>query len=49
MNDLSYGCLAVLMADAIEDQVAPFLQSRETATAPSAAAPAAPRADAPRR
>lgn len=45
MNDLSYGCLAVLMADAIEDQVAPFLRGRETATAPSAAAPgvAAPR------
>lgn len=36
MNDLSYGCLAILMADAIEDQVAPFLHGRETATAPSA-------------
>ncbi|HEY7609158.1 MAG TPA: GDSL-type esterase/lipase family protein [Alphaproteobacteria bacterium] len=44
MNDLSYGCLAVLMADAIEDQVAPFLQGRATATAP-----AAPRDLAPRR
>lgn len=39
MNDLSYGCLAVLMADAIEDQVAPFLPGRVTATAPGAAAP----------
>jgi lysophospholipase L1-like esterase len=36
MNDLSYGCLAVLMADAIEDQVSPFLQGRATATAPTA-------------
>jgi len=49
MNDLSYGCLAVLMADAIEEQVAPFLRGRETATAPSAAAPkaSAPRVDVP--
>lgn len=59
MNDLSYGCLAELMAAAIEDQVAPFLRGRESATAPGAAAPkssttapspiaTAPRADAPR-
>jgi acyl-CoA thioesterase-1 len=34
MNDLSYGCLAVLMADGIEEQVRPFLRARETATAP---------------
>lgn len=49
MNDLSYGCLAVLMADAIEEQVSPFLRARETATAPGAAAPktTAPRADLP--
>jgi acyl-CoA thioesterase I len=53
MNDLSYGCLAGLVADAIEDQMAPFLRTRETATAPGAAAPrapapsAAPRADIP--
>jgi len=40
MNDLSYGCLAALMADAIEEQMRPFLRVRETATAP-----AAPRAD----
>jgi lysophospholipase L1-like esterase len=45
MNDLSYGCLAVLMADAIEDQMAPFLRTRETAIAPktSGDAPNAPR------
>jgi lysophospholipase L1-like esterase len=58
MNDLSYGCLAVLMADAIEDQIAPFLRGRENAlapkgspaaTAPRADAPNAPRLDAPRR
>lgn len=56
MNDLSYGCLAGLMADAIEDQVSPFLRGRENATAPGADAPnappsptaTAPRADAPR-
>jgi lysophospholipase L1-like esterase len=47
MNDLSYGCLAVLMADAIEEQVSPFLRARETATAP--AAPRADNARAPRR
>jgi lysophospholipase L1-like esterase len=50
MNDLSYGCLAMLMADAIEEQLTPFLRTRETATAPKA--PTAPRADvtiAPRR
>jgi len=47
MNDLSYGCLAVLMADAIEDQVAPFLRGRETATAPKSPGTTAPRADAP--
>jgi len=46
MNDLSYGCLAGLMADAIENQVAPFLRGRETAIAPSATAPGA---TAPRR
>ena len=45
MNDLSYGCLAGLLADAIEDQVTPFLRVRETAAAPKA--PTAPRADAP--
>jgi lysophospholipase L1-like esterase len=44
MNDLSYGCLATLMGEAIEDQVAPFIQNRATAIAPTA-----PRADAPRR
>jgi len=58
MNDLSYGCLAVLMAEGIEDQVAPFLRGRENAlapkgspaaTAPRADAPNAPRLDAPRR
>jgi lysophospholipase L1-like esterase len=36
MNDLSYGCLATMMADAIEEQVSPFLRNRETATAPRA-------------
>ncbi|MCW5771339.1 MAG: lipolytic protein G-D-S-L family [Rhodospirillaceae bacterium] len=36
MNDLSYGCLAVLLADAIEEQVSPFLRNRETAAGPSA-------------
>ncbi len=41
MNDLSYGCLAVLMADAIEEQVSPFLRSRETAAAPKGTAPRA--------
>lgn len=37
MNDLSYGCLAGLMADAIEEQVKPFLAGQDTArgTAPS--------------
>ena len=39
MNDLSYGCLATLMADAIEDQLAPFIQNRVTAIAPKGAAP----------
>lgn len=31
MNDLSYGCLAGLMADAIEEQVKPFLAVADTA------------------
>jgi len=31
MNDLSYGCLAGLMADAIEEQVKPFLGTADTA------------------
>jgi acyl-CoA thioesterase-1 len=54
MNDLSYGCLAGLMADAIEDQVAPFLRGRESVTAPKGPSPeptpssTAPRADGPR-
>ena len=39
MNDLSYGCLAVLLTDAIEDQVKPFLSRRETAIAPGPTAP----------
>jgi lysophospholipase L1-like esterase len=39
MNDLSYGCLAVLLANAIEGQVAPFVYGRETATAPGGSAP----------
>lgn len=34
MNDLSYGCLATLLADAIEDQVTPFIRRREIATTP---------------
>jgi hypothetical protein len=34
MNDLSYGCLATLMADAIEEQVKSAPAGRETATAP---------------
>ncbi len=43
MNDLSYGCLAGLLADAIEDQITPFINLRVTATAPKTA----PRADVP--
>ena len=49
MNDLSYGCLAGLMADAIEEQVSPFLRVRETATSPKTAAPRADFPNAPRR
>ena len=49
MNDRSYGCLAGLLADAIEDHVAPFLRVRETAIAPGAAAPNAGLQNAPRR
>lgn len=49
MNDLSYGCLAVLMADAIEEQVAPFLRARENAASPKAAAPRADVTATPRR
>ncbi len=49
MNDLSYGCLAGLMADAIEDQVVQFLPGRATATAPgSGPKSTTPRADLPR-
>jgi lysophospholipase L1-like esterase len=49
MNDLSYGCLAGLLADAIEHQVAPFLRVRETAIAPKGSAPRADTPHAPRR
>ena len=49
MNDLSYGCLAGLMADAIEEQLSPFLRARETATAPKATAPRADIPNTPRR
>jgi lysophospholipase L1-like esterase len=31
MNDLSYGCLAGLLADSIEEQAAPFLKGQDTA------------------
>jgi acyl-CoA thioesterase-1 len=49
MNDLSYGCLAELMADAIEEQVTPFLRARGTAASPKGAAPRADVSTAPRR
>jgi lysophospholipase L1-like esterase len=49
MNDLSYGCLAGMMADAIEEQVKPFLHARATAAGPDAAAPRADVSAAPRR
>lgn len=49
MNDLSYGCLAGLLADGIEDQVRPFLGMRETAIAPRVPTPRADIPTAPRR